>query len=313
MRDWYTAAVEANKLTWSPIYVFSALKELGISPVIPVKDADGKLVGVLGIDLTLGDLSNFLRSLEISENGEAFIIEPDGNMVATSTEAPPYKIVDDKQDRLNILENESNLLRITTEHLIDKYGSFENISQVEEVTFNRDGEIYYAQVSPLEVNDLDWMVVVVVPARDFMGPVYDNIRTTAYFGIIGLILSGALGFIFAGWIIRPVFTVTDVAASKEDEKWELGPLEKVAERTDELGQLARVSSKMAEELHARELELRRQVRALSIQIDQAKLEKEVKEIVENDFFIELQNKAAKMRERAHRRERNEEVDNEEES
>jgi nitrate/nitrite-specific signal transduction histidine kinase len=149
----------------------------------------------------------------------------------------------------------------------------------------------------LSANGLNWLVVVVVPERDFMGQVLENLRNTAILGAIALVLSTILGYLLAGWIIRPVFTVTGVAASIEEEKWELAPLNTVSERTDELGQLARVFYKMAEELRAREQALRQQVRELSIQVDQVKREKQVKEITENDFFVDLQKRVTEMRAR----------------
>lgn len=296
-RDWYKAAVAADGFTWSPIYSFSALKELGISPVMPVKNAQGKLLGVLGIDLTLGELSNFLRSLDISPNGEAFIIERDGNMVATSTDQPPYAIVDDVQSRLNVKDSESSLLRNTADYLLAEHGDFKNIKEEDKIVFIKDGEKFYAQVNPLNANGLDWLVVVVVPEKDFMAQVIQNLRNTTLLGGLALLLSTILGYLLAGWIIRPVFTITGVAANIEDEKWELDPLAQVAGRTDELGQLARVFQKMAQELRAREQALKQQVRELSIQIDQVKREQQVKEIVENDFFIDLQKRAADIRKR----------------
>lgn len=301
VRDWYQAAVTADDFTWSPIYPFSALKELGISPVMPVKDSQGNLLGVLGVDLTLGELSNFLRSLEISPNGEAFIIERDGNMVATSTDQPPYTLINDEQSRLNVKDSDTQLVRDTADYLLAQYENFSNINKSEQITFEKNGEKYYAQVNPLNANGLDWLVIVVVPESDFMAQVTENLRNTTVLGIAALILSTILGYLLAGWIIRPVFTITGVAANIEEQKWELDPLTKVSNRTDELGQLARVFQKMAQELRAREQALRQQVKELSIQIDQAKREQQVKEIVENDFFIDLQKRAADIRKRSNRK------------
>lgn len=301
VRDWYKAAVAADGFTWSPIYPFSALKELGISPVMPVKNSQSKLIGVLGIDLTLGELSNFLRSLDISPNGEAFIIERDGNMVATSTDQPPYTIINDQQSRLNVKDSDTRLLRDTAEYLLTEYGDFTQISSSQKNAFQKNGEKYYVQVNPLNANGIDWLVVVVVPESDFMAQVTENLRNTTLLGVAALLLSTILGYLLAGWIIRPVFTITDVAANIEDQKWELDPLTKVSDRTDELGQLARVFQKMAQELRAREQALKQQVRELSIQIDHAKREQQVKEIVENDFFIDLQKRAADIRKRSNRK------------
>lgn len=297
-RPWYKAAIEAGGPTWSPIYVFSARPVLGISPVSPVYDRFGNLKGVLGIDLTLSEMSDFLRTLEISENGEAFIIQRDGKLVAASTEEQPFKIVDDVQQLLDIRESETALLRITAEQMLSLYGGdFSNVKDTRDIKFEKDGETYYAQIDIIsDSRGLDWISVVVVPSSDFLGPVIRNLQNTALFGLIVLVLSTMLGFLLASWIIRPIFTVTDVAAKIEDSVWDLEPLHGVVRRTDELGQLARVFEKMAKEIQAREMELKRQVVALRIQIDQKKRETQVSEIVESDFFQGLQEKAKNMRE-----------------
>lgn len=303
-RPWYVAAVEAGGPTWSPIYVFSAFPVLGISPVMPVYDRFGNLDGVLGIDLTLSEISDFLSSLEISPNGEAFIIQRDGKMVATSTGEQPFTVVDEKQVPLDIRESPTSLLQITAEHMLERYdGDFANITEREDIEFVRDGETYYAQIDIIsDGRGLDWISVVVVPSSDFLGPVLANLRNTALFGVIVLVLSTMLGFLLATWIIRPIFTVTDVAAKIEDSVWDLEPLHVVVERTDELGQLARVFEKMAKEIQAREMELKRQVVELKIQIDQKKRETQVSEIVESDFFQGLREKAKQMRESGRRKE-----------
>jgi HAMP domain-containing protein len=305
-RPWYTAAVEAGVPTWSPIYVFSARPILGISPVSPVYDRFGNLKGVLGIDLTLGEISDFLRSLEISENGEAFIIQRDGKLVAASTEEQPFKIVDDQQQLLDVRESGTALLRITSEHILTEYNNdFANIKEGRDITFEKDGETYYAQIDIIsDERGLDWISVVVVPSSDFLGPVLQNLRNTAMFGLIVLLLSTVLGFLLSSWIIRPIFTVTDVAANIEDSVWDLEPLHVVIERTDELGQLARVFEKMAKEIQSREMELKRQVVALKIQIDQKKRESQVNEIVDSDFFQGLREKARIMREAGRKKDSN---------
>jgi len=69
----------------------------------------------------------------------------------------------------------------------------------------------------------------------------------------------------------------------------------VARRGDELGQSARVFLNMARERFAREQGLKKQVQELRIQIDEVKKHQQVKEIVESEYFQELQNKVKDMR------------------
>ncbi len=89
--------------------------------------------------------------------------------------------------------------------------------------------------------------------------------------------------------------VTAAAASVEDGSFNLSMLTPVAQRTDELGQLARVFQHMAKEVVERESQLRQQVSDLRIEIDQAKRDRQVAEIVEADYFKELKAQAKDLR------------------
>lgn len=74
-------------------------------------------------------------------------------------------------------------------------------------------------------------------------------------------------------------------------------LAKVSQRQDELGQLAKIFQLMVQDVRRREQQLRNQVTALRIEIDQARREREVSEITESDYFQQLQKKAKQYRRR----------------
>ena len=70
--------------------------------------------------------------------------------------------------------------------------------------------------------------------------------------------------------------------------------------TDEIDLLASNFSIMVDKVYQREQTLRRQVEALKIEIDEAKRTQQVSEIVDTDFFRDLQAKADHMRSRRKR-------------
>jgi HAMP domain-containing protein len=72
---------------------------------------------------------------------------------------------------------------------------------------------------------------------------------------------------------------------------------------DEIGLLADVFQGMTEKIGMRERTLRREVQALRIEIDEGKRTQEVAEIVETDFFRDLQARAHEMRQRQPRKAR----------
>lgn len=95
--------------------------------------------------------------------------------------------------------------------------------------------------------------------------------------------------------IQQVNYISAAAADVERAVYNPDSLDEVSQRTDELGQLARVFQKMIQEVHLREQKLRQELQDLRIEIDDAKRHQQVKEVTETDFFQQLQNKARELR------------------
>jgi CheY-like chemotaxis protein len=97
--------------------------------------------------------------------------------------------------------------------------------------------------------------------------------------------------------LADVARVTSAAAAVEGGRFEVGMLADVESRTDELGQLARVFVRMADEVAAREAKLRQEIQTLRIEIDEVQKARQVSEITETEYFQTLQQKARALRER----------------
>ncbi len=95
--------------------------------------------------------------------------------------------------------------------------------------------------------------------------------------------------------IQQVNLITDAAVNVERGIYNPEQLDVVTQRSDELGQLARVFQKMISEVHLREQQLRHEVQQLRIEIDVSKRQQQVEDITESDFFRGLQAKARKLR------------------
>jgi len=92
IRPWYTAPVLAKKPTWTKIYTYFDVPKLAITAAAPVYDDRNKLIGVVGCDLLLSQINQFLDSLKIGKSGQTFIVERSGELVANSTPEPPFII-----------------------------------------------------------------------------------------------------------------------------------------------------------------------------------------------------------------------------
>jgi hypothetical protein len=111
---WYTDAIAASKAIWSPIYNWANVPdEIAISASAPVYSQSKQLLGVVGIDLSLSEISSFLQELKVGKSGQVIIIERSGKIVANSTKQKPYKLIDGKAERLQIQDIKNTLIEST--------------------------------------------------------------------------------------------------------------------------------------------------------------------------------------------------------
>jgi DNA repair ATPase RecN len=95
--------------------------------------------------------------------------------------------------------------------------------------------------------------------------------------------------------ISQVRQLTTAAHAVEDGTYEPGLVAEVTRRDDALGQLARTFQRMADEIQARERQLRSQIQELRIEIDRARQARQVSEITESDYFQQLRRSAEELR------------------
>ncbi len=88
--------------------------------------------------------------------------------------------------------------------------------------------------------------------------------------------------------IEQVDKVTASATAVHEGTFNSATLDDVAQRNDQLGQLARMFQLMAAHVQQRERQLKQQLMELTIEIDQVKLQKQVAQITESDYFREIQ-------------------------
>jgi hypothetical protein len=157
------------------------------------------------------------------------------------------------------------------------------------------------------LNEVLGTQIVYVPADE----VFDNAQQ-AFSGVMGLfILVFAIALFGLNALLKPLvikplqglaklsekLAAEDIQTAEELDTAESRKLMAVVKRQDELGQLGRVFQRMVNEVIARQARLRQQIRDLKIEIDHSRKSKEVEEIVETDYFQNLQQKAKEFRNR----------------
>ncbi|OCR00349.1 hypothetical protein BCD67_00610 [Oscillatoriales cyanobacterium USR001] len=269
-RPWYQLPKNAGSPIWTPVYVFGDTNTIGIGFSIPIYDRkSGIFQGVIATDLTLWQISNFLKDLELSPNGKALIVEQTGKMVAASTLETPFKNVNNEAKRLDITESQDPLIKATGDYLIKTFKSLDKIQNKQWLTFTVKGEPQFVQVTPLETKQgINWLMVVVIPESDFMERINANNRNSIMLCLGTLIISVVVGILTARWMTRPMQKVAEASAEIAAGNLE----QKIApSNIIEIGKLANSFNSMAKQLKESFITLEKQNEELK-QLDKLKNE-----------------------------------------
>ena len=250
---WYLATKKNKQTTWGDIYVWSApYPNLALPAIYPIYKASGELEGVFAVDLSLSDIGVFLSNLEIGETGEAFIIERNGLLVASSNFSHPFITVDDKPKRLQVSASENPLIRASGRYLKRNFNKFADIQESHQIKFKFNQESQFLQVSPLKDElGLDWLIVVVIPEKDFMGQVNSNTNLTIGLSLLAVIIAIQISILTTNWITKPILSLNKLAKKLANNQWDKNTEfnSKIdIKRNDELGELAYSFEQMASKL-----------------------------------------------------------------
>jgi Cache domain len=112
--QWYINTIKVGKAVWGPVNTWDGVVGYTtISANRPLFDENKNILGVLGVELRLSEINNFLEDLKVSPEARVFIIERDGLLIANSTPQKPFTIENKKTKRLSSLNSNDTLIKET--------------------------------------------------------------------------------------------------------------------------------------------------------------------------------------------------------
>jgi diguanylate cyclase (GGDEF)-like protein len=246
-RPWYKSGEGSASHTWTSIYIDFRSGELVATRARRVLDSQGRLQGVVATDLSLKRLNDFVSKLSLSDNTVAFIIEPGGELIASSRSPNIARRADGSNARINAAESDNALQRAAYAHIREWEASGRKIDAATTERFNGPND-EWVELAFNRVRDdagLDWIIVVAVPRSDFLQGVTANIQRTVLIGVLGALAAVALGLSILGWVGRDLRRLTQAALDVGEGRLEV-PLE--VHRNDEIGVLANTFRQMQHRL-----------------------------------------------------------------
>jgi len=261
---WYAKTKAQKGSTW--ILVVSMAKglndpELMVVNFLPIYNNQKNMLGVAASSIYLSQFGRFLKSLTIGQNGQAFVIDKQGLLIATSTGEIPFRqnksttyseIVETENKRIAAIDSNNSITSAGIKAVISEYGQvgreygqLGRITEPQQFSFKLSGTRYLLQIIPFKKANLELLSVIIVPETDFMAYINENVRYNIFFSILALAIAITIGIFTARWITAPILHLNTAARRMAKGEWDK-PV--TIERSDEIGELTESFNDMAAKL-----------------------------------------------------------------
>ena len=241
---WYVSALEADGMTWGDIFPLQMAPRIDLPVSTPLYDTENELQGVVGNNLTLVAISQFLQDIDIGENSGIYVLERNGQLVASSSLLRPFLLnPDGTTERIFATERQASRMQESSNFLLEQFGSFEDIQESHQFTLQIDGEPHYLEVMPYNYSEgLDWLIVIVVPEANYMSQIWTNGRNTFWLSLGAVFLASVSGFATTRWLMRSLLQLNqaakEIAQGNLQQTVATGHIREVDELTDSFNQMA---------------------------------------------------------------------------
>ena len=216
-RPWYRKAMDRQDVVWTDPYIFFTSQKPGITIAGPAFADDGRLKGIVGVDIEIDELSLFIAKLRIGKHGRAFMLNRNGDVVAfpdlaklkhaAPVAGQTYRLA--KIDELDDILSRKAFLAVDLPYESD--GRF-RLEQPRFGEFEHGGAIYHTMFTPFPDHQWPWVIGVYIPENDYLGAIKANRRTN----ITVTLLCSAAATLFALWLARGI--IGPVAAMAEEAR-----------------------------------------------------------------------------------------------
>jgi adenylate cyclase len=208
-RPWYKVIRPETGIYWSDVYRFQSTHELGITGSCPILDQRGGLQAVVGVDITLNSLAEFVASQRLVKNGKIFIMNDAGEVITFGSRSDD-ETAGEGVGRLPLLKD------LKLPWFEDAYRKH-LATGTEILSSTTGGRTYLGFFFRFPAAfDKKWIIAAVIPEAEVVGPtrkiIYQALLITALITVTCLLLV----YVAAGWITRPVKRLVREAGKIKD-------------------------------------------------------------------------------------------------
>ncbi|MEC7259683.1 MAG: cache domain-containing protein, partial [Pseudomonadota bacterium] len=202
-RPWYTRARERLTTIWTDPYIFFSSQQPGITLASPVMDGPDTIRGIVGVDIEISDISDFLARLRIGATGRAMILHENGDVIAhPNKDLLKTRDSDGTLRFVNIAEFDDPIARAAFSGLVQ--GGRAQVEQETLSQFSYGRETYVSVVMPPISDKLPWTIAAYALESDFTQVIKENRRVNIWIAAVVAAVTGVFGLLLANFIYKPV-------------------------------------------------------------------------------------------------------------
>jgi len=171
---------------------------------------DGSVKGVIGVDIEINAISEFLSNLKVGQYGKALILNRNGDVIAHPN---PQLIKTEKDDgtlRFLGIDEINDPIARTAFGGLKENGEISIKNEVSSI-FVYEGDNYVSNLKPITNAPLPWTIAVYAPESDFIGGIKKNRAQNVGIAVAVAALTGLIGLMMARHIHTPIRALADRA------------------------------------------------------------------------------------------------------
>ncbi len=249
-RPWYVQAVSAAEVIYSPPYVDAMTGRIIVTVAKRVED-QGRLIGVIAVDIFITDIIAHVEQYSVTENSYGFLMDESGEYISHPEES--FQPTADGFRRISDFQNVGYRPIFEDLHLTQ-------LQRIEAKDFDGQQKLFLLNRIPAS----KWVFGVAVPLSDYHRPL-----VYLFFGflialLISVAIGGAIMLRLVDRLVRPIQVLNDAVRSFGDREM-ASRVEIVT--SDEIGHLGASFNHMADTIqqYSATLESRVQERTAQLQ------------------------------------------------
>lgn len=217
-QEYYTMSINNHNMTYTNPFYDATSGIIMVSVSSPMYSTDGRFIGCVSADVSLGAIKDVVDEIKIGKKGNALLVSAEGLYLGG---------VDS-----SVLEDGGAITSESNSSLADAGKTI--LSKESGITsYKDDGEtynLYYATVP-----DVGWKLIIRVPQSQTHAPITNLVKTLVIVCVIAIIISGLAIILQVKNISKALVKVKVFAETLANGDFTIQPIE--MNRVDELGQL----------------------------------------------------------------------------